>query len=98
MKPSEYRTLIKAFLDGMLTTDEFMLCYDRAFMEDPGQYMDRPLFNILENLWEDMDAYSPLWTPEQIGPFAITEETLRQEAAQALMEFEEYLKGDASAG
>jgi len=97
MKPDEYRTLIKAFLDGMLTADEFAASYDRVFSKDPGP-MDRPLFDILENLFEDVDAYSPLWTPEEIGPTAITEETLRQEAAQALMELEEYLKADASAG
>ena len=91
MKPDEYQALIKSFLDGELTAEEFALRYDAAFLKDPGDYIDRPLFNILEDLWEDVDAYSPMWTLEEEGPTQITEKTLRREAMQAILELEAYM-------
>jgi hypothetical protein len=91
MKPAEYRALVKAFVDSALPAEAFALSYNDAFLQDPGDEMDRPLFDILEDLWEDVEAYSPMWSPEEEDPFKITEEALRREAIQALMELDRYL-------
>ncbi len=81
----ECKGLIQAFLDGELTAEVFAENYDRAFRFEWHE-MDKVLFDTLQDLWEDAEAYSPLWLPEDIGPFNITEETLRKEAAQTLAE------------
>jgi hypothetical protein len=91
MKAAEYRILIKEFIDGAISAEEFALHYNDVFLQDPGGEMDRPLFDILENLWEDVEAYSPMWTPEEEGPFKITGNTLHREAIQALLELDQYL-------
>lgn len=82
---TECKALIQAFLDGEMPAEVFAEKYDKAFRFEWHE-MDKALFDILQNLWEDAEAYSPLWLPEDIGPFNITEETLRQEAAQTLAE------------
>jgi len=84
---TECKTLIQAFLEGELTAEVFAEKYDKAFRFEWLE-MDKSLFDILQDLWEDVEAYSPLWLPEDIGPFHITEETLRQEAAQTLAELD----------
>lgn len=91
MKAIAYRTMVQEFVEGTISAEEFALAYDRAFLKDPGDDFDRPLFNILENLWEDVEAYSPMWTPEEEDPFKITARTLRREAIQTLTELDQYL-------
>lgn len=82
---TECKELIRAFLNEELTAEVFAEKYDKAFRFE-WEEMDKALFDILQDLWEDVEAYSPLWLPEDIAPFNITEETLRKEAAHTLAE------------
>jgi hypothetical protein len=86
----DYKDLIQTFLDGNLPIGEFETRYLAAFKNEPGE-MDKQLFLILEDLFEDLDAYSPIWTQEDESPIRITEQRLRQEAVKALAQLEEYL-------
>jgi hypothetical protein len=94
--PVEYGALVRAFLERKLTAEEFAARYDKAYLKDPHPHMERAVFDILEDLWEDVDAYSPMWTPDELGPTRINEETLRQKAAQALAELVDYLRAAGS--
>lgn len=91
MKPTEYKNIIQTFLEGALPVEKFVQDYLDAFLSDPGTDIDKPLFDILEDLFEDIEAYSPMWHSEEEGPFRITEESLRREAAETLMNLERYL-------
>jgi hypothetical protein len=93
MKPGEYKVLIQQFLDGSFEeTEEFARIYDKTFLSETGE-MSNELFGILEDFWEDVDAYSPLWDPEDIDKIHITEQTLKVEARKALEELVKYLNG-----
>jgi hypothetical protein len=84
--------LFQQFLNGSFEeAEEFAKTYDKIFLSEPGM-MEKRLFDILEKFWEDVDAYSPLWEPEDINGFHITEELLREEARDALEKLEKYLK------
>ncbi len=87
MTPQDYRDLIQAFLDQNLSIEEFEKQYLAAFKAEPGG-MDRRLYEILEDLFEDVDAYSPLWSPADENWYRITEPTLRKEAQNALHELD----------
>lgn len=82
---NECINLINAFLSAELNAEEFAVRYDHAFRFDWTD-MDKQLFSILQDLWEDTECYSPLWLPEEIGPYNITADTLRSEALKALNE------------
>jgi hypothetical protein len=86
----DYKGLIQAFLNGNLSIEEFEARYLAAFKNERGE-MDKQLFLILEDLFEDLDAYSPIWTQEDESPIRITEQRLRQEAFEALAQLEKYL-------
>jgi hypothetical protein len=90
MNARGYKDLIQAFLDENLLVGEFETRYLTAFKNEPDE-MDKQLFLILEDLFEDLDAYSPIWTQEDESPLRITEQRLRQEAAEALIQLEKYL-------
>lgn len=91
MKPSGYKELIQQFLHGSFSdAEEFAKTYDQIFLSEV-EIMDKELFDILQDFWEDIDAYSPLWEPQDIDVFHITELTLREEAVDALGKLEKYL-------
>jgi hypothetical protein len=87
----KYKTMVQDFLNGRLSAEEFARKYLDCFASEPGNRMGRPLFNILQDLFEDVDAYSPMWLPEDECSFRITETTLRREAEDALTRLEQYL-------
>ena len=90
MNLQEYRFLIQSFVDGSISIDKFESTYLHAIKNE--REMDNIPFAILQNLFEDVDAYSPLWSSEDENAYRITEKTLRQEAQQALKEINQYMK------
>ena len=87
---SEYASLLRQFLDGNIPPEIFARTYDKEFLSEK-EILHKELFDILEDFWEDIDAYSPLWEPEDICSYRITEETLRTEAVDALQKIMKYL-------
>lgn len=87
----KYKAMVQDFLNGEFSAEEFARHYLGCFANEPGNKMGRSLFNILQDLFEDVDAYSPMWLPEDECPFRITEKTLRREAEDALAKLEQYL-------
>jgi hypothetical protein len=92
MKASEYKNMILSFLAGSISAIDFVRQYQSAFFAEASK-MDRQFFDILENLWEDVEAFSPEWSKsdEEQFPWRITEPTLRQEADEALAELNQYM-------
>jgi hypothetical protein len=92
MKASEYQDLIQKFLDGSFAeAEEFARTYDKVFLSEPNG-MSEELFKILGDFWVDIEAYSPLWELKDIDEVHITEETLREEAIDAVEKLGKYLK------
>ena len=83
MPAQEYISLIDAFLNHELAAEDFAVRFQKALSTD--DWLDRPLFLILQDLFEDAEAYDPMWTPEEENVFQITEPTLRREATDARM-------------
>ena len=93
MIAEEYRALIQKFIEGSFSeAEEFARAYDKIFLSEPGGRMGKELFDILEDFWEDVDAYSPLWESEDINDMHITEETLREEALDAIRKLDKYIR------
>ncbi len=93
MVANKYRDLIRNFVDGSFNdAEEFARTYDKIFLSEPGDGMDRDLFEILEDFWEDVDAYSPLWESEDIDEMHITESTLQEEALKAIGKLDKYIQ------
>jgi len=57
----------------------------RRFSAIKAGEIDNPLFLIVEDLFEDIDSYSPMWTldDEAKYPYRIIEATLREEARES---------------
>lgn len=91
MSPKEYRDLVESFLSGNTSADDFQTQYFRAFKSET-QMMPKPLFMILENVFLDADAYSPLWRPQDENSYRITEVTLRHRLSEAMIKLDQYLK------
>lgn len=87
MAIQKYRNMIQAFLEAELSAIEFKRRYLTTFLAEPGG-MEADLFYILEDLFEDVDAYSPSWRPEDENWYRITEPTLRKEAQDALVKLD----------
>ena len=87
----KYKVIVQGFLTGSLGAEEFARGYSDNFLGEPASSMNRPLFRILQDLFEDIEAYSPMWLPEDECAYRITEATLRREAADALAELDRFL-------
>ena len=92
MKLIDYKILLQNYLAQTISTEQFETEYLDSFKNESGG-MDKHLFDILEDLFEDIDAYSPMWTlqDEKDVPYRITEPTLRKEVATALQKLEDYI-------
>ena len=98
MRPEEYRNLIQDFLNGKFeSADAFARFYDKTFREDPDHFTDE-LFYILEDFFEDVEAYDPMWTLEDVNFFRITEEMLKEEAVKAIEELDKYMQDRKNIG
>jgi len=88
--PADSRTtpVEQAYLTGQIGLEEFKAEFKRLMPD----MMDESLFAILEDLYEDIDAYSPDWTAEAVAesPYRLDEAGLRKEAADALRQLEQY--------
>jgi hypothetical protein len=90
MNAREYTDLIRSFLDGNLRVENFEARYLESFKAEPAG-MDKQLFDILEDLFEDVDAYSPTCFPEEETATRISRQGLLREAAEALVRLDQYL-------
>jgi hypothetical protein len=87
----EYRDLFNKYLDGELSAESFVLQFNDEFLDESDDSLDDEAFQILQNLYEDGEAYSPLWIAADENGFRITEETLRKEVEQAKRDLDIYL-------
>jgi hypothetical protein len=96
MELQDYIRLIESFVNNGISAEKFAKQYDETFLAETGEYLvkDRVLFDILEDLFEDVTAYDSMWKPEDENDFRITEKTLRKEAIDALGKLDKYIKGD----
>ncbi len=89
-KDPDHKTqpVIQAYLDKRISREEF----EKEFRRLLPDMMDPTLFRILEDLYEDIDAYSPDWTSEDFerAPYLLDEPGLYREAADALEKLYEY--------
>ena len=85
-----YAALVRTFVRGEVPTSAFEREYLAAFKTEPAD-LPQPLFDVLEQLFTDVDAYSPDCAPGQETAFVISEERLRQQAAAALASLEQLL-------
>src|SRR5258708_2852889 len=85
--------LIDIYLDGSISAIELRDSYSKLFAAIEAGEIDRSLFLIIEDFFEDIDSYSPNWTSKDEANFTyrITEKTLREEAKKSLLAFEKYL-------
>jgi hypothetical protein len=92
MRPLGYKTLIESFIQKDILVEEFDKTYTKLFLSEL-EGMDRSLFSILNNLFVNVECYSPLWTSkdEMENNFKITEETLRNEAQNTLNNLNDWL-------
>lgn len=95
MRVDFYRNLIGRFLADEITAQQFRLKYLTAFKREPAG-MDDALFEILQDLFEDVDAYSPLWTEKDESATRLTEQTLRTETMEALEQLARLEGGEGS--
>jgi hypothetical protein len=77
--------MIEAFLLHELSPLEFRKrFYDAFAAETLETEMSFPVFQILEDLFEDLDAYTPVWPPTPGLIHVISEDELRAEAQTAV--------------
>jgi hypothetical protein len=76
MTAIDYKKLIDKYLDGKISAEQFIIEFNKMFLSDND--IDEYLLKILESVFEDGDAYSPLWTEEDENFHQITEKTLRK--------------------
>jgi hypothetical protein len=89
MELSAYLYIIDGFLRGELSADAFQTIYLATFKND-NDPMDPALFPILQDLFEDVDAFSVLWTEEDENEFRLTEPSLRREVVDAVEKLKAY--------
>jgi hypothetical protein len=92
MRLNDYKKLVNQFLNRRLTAEEFQKAYLTKFKQEKDG-MDTKLFSILQGLFEDLDAYSPLWSEEDESSIRLTERNLRVAASEALKQLEAYQQG-----
>ena len=91
MKILEYYALIKDFTEGAVSVEYFVSYYTTSMKSEIDIKLDRRVFSVLEDLFEDIDAYSPSVLPENETPLHISEKTLRDEARKALQELQNFI-------
>jgi hypothetical protein len=84
---TEYQDLIRAFVNQTLAVQDFETLYLEAFKSQP-EGMHPKLFAVLDQLFADVDAYSPICLPGEETDFCISESSLRQRAIAALKQLD----------
>ena len=83
MSIEEYKQLILSFLSHEISVSAFETRYLSA-MKSQECGMGREVFFILQDLFEDVDAYTHYWPPPPDLHYVISEDELRHEAQTAL--------------
>lgn len=91
MKVDEYRELLKSYLAGGLSAEDLILQFNDAFLNESSDSLGDEVFKILQDLFEDGEAYSSLWSTDDENDFRITEPTFRSEVQQSLEDLNAYL-------
>ena len=91
MQTEEYYFLIKGFVQKTISVETFISNYISLMRSEVEPIFDEKIFAILEDLFEDIDAYSPMVLPENETQLLISENTLREEARVAVKELEKVL-------
>lgn len=91
MNTLAYYSLIKDFIEGAISVEYFVSQYTASLKSEVDTTLDERVFSILEDLFEDIDAYSPFVLPENETSLLISEKTLRDEARDALQKLEKFL-------
>ncbi len=81
MRAQGYKALIEAYLGHELSAEDFAVRLQKMLLAE--DWLEEELFLILQDLFEDAEAYDPMWTPEEEDGFRITEPTLRREVQDA---------------
>jgi hypothetical protein len=78
----------EAYLKKQISLEEFQ----REFQKLVPDMMDPSLFEILEDLYEDVDSYSPTWTSKNFEdmPYLLDEQGLQNEVVAALGKLKTY--------
>jgi len=79
----EYVQLIRDFLSGAIPAPDFETRYLSA-MKSQERDLGREVFFILQDLFDDVDAYTHFWPSPPDLNHVISEDELRQEAQIAL--------------
>lgn len=92
-----YKLLIEQFLAGGLTAEEFSRSYMILFLQEKSG-MSEAYFTVLQDLFEDSDSYSPMWTKsdEEQYHYRITAPTLLEEARTTLSELDDLVPFEKS--
>ena len=94
MDKIRYKLLIDNYLEGSINAEQFILEFNKFFLVEAD--LAYPLYEILESIFEDGEAYSPLWLLEDEDDFHITENTFHllvlsnSQKLNAYMESEKY--------
>ena len=95
MTTQEYILLIDSFLNNELSAEDFAVRFQNTLSAE--NWLDEDLFLILQDLFEDAEAYDPMWTPEEEDGFQITEPTFRNEAKDAREKLQRYIESRRTA-
>jgi hypothetical protein len=90
MKASEYADLLRSYLSLRLSVAQLVERFNAAFLAESANTLDENLFWILEEIFESLESYSPLWEVSDENEYRITEPTLRNEMKTALTKLETY--------
>lgn len=83
MVAERYRSMIEAFLGGVLSAERFERAFLDAFKSEP-MGMDEDIYLVLDRLFGAVDAYWSECSPGEATPLCLSEQDLRREAADAL--------------
>ncbi|MFC5589239.1 colicin immunity domain-containing protein [Sporosarcina soli] len=90
MDVNKYKKLMVDFLEEKLSADEFQTQYFKVFKESD-DIMAKPLFEILNGVFESADCYWHDCLPGQETTFEISEQQLRKEINEALIKLNNLL-------
>lgn len=90
MNASLYYRLIKAYLQGRMTTDEFGRTFQQNYLAEP-DLLDEDLYHILNRVHVDWEVYYPECALEEETPFMISEHTFRQTVKETENALRRYL-------
>ena len=91
MDVNKYKKLMVDFLEEKLSADEFQTQYFKVFLESDDR-MAKPLFKILNGVFESADCYWHECLPGQETTFEISEQQLRKEINKALIKLNNLLQ------